>query len=228
MFSSRAPWPPRRRRILVAALVVAVVAAALGAWLALTDPDTTASPPPPTGGEADGRTQAAATTPETRLAVLEAIAATADPLVFAESVAQRLFEWDTTAAFALSDYTRQLLTVADPTGQESPGLVTDIAGYLPTAQAWAFLTPYYTRQWLEISSVEVPDLWGQALAEAGQALAPGTTAYTIRGTRHRSGVWEDEPVASEHAVAFTVFIVCEPSYPTCHLLRLSRLDEPLD
>ncbi|WP_262852275.1 ParB N-terminal domain-containing protein [Mumia quercus] len=37
-----------------------------------------------------------------------------------------------------------------------------------------------------------------------------------------------EPVASEHTVAFTVFIVCGPSYPECHLLRLSLLDKPLD
>ena len=143
-------------------------------------------------------------------------------------MARTLFDWDTAAAWALSEYTGRLLAVADPTGQESPGLVADIAGYLPTVEAWAFLKPYYTRQWLEISSVEVPDLWDQALAEAGPGLAPGTTAYTIRGTRHRAGVWEGEPVTSEHEVAFTVFIVCEPSYPTCHLLRLSRLDEPLD
>ena len=41
-------------------------------------------------------------------------------------------------------------------------------------------------------------------------------------------MWEGEPVASEHDVAFTVFIVCGPSYPECHLLRLSMLDKPLD
>ena len=27
--------------------------------------------------------------------------------------------------------------------------------------------------------------------------------------------------------AFTVFVVCEPAYDTCHLLRLSELDNPL-
>jgi len=58
-------------------------------------------------------------------------------------------------------------------------------------------------------------------------LLPGTTAFTITGVRHRSGVWEGTPVTSEHDVAFTVFVVCAPSYPACHLLRLSRLDEPL-
>ena len=46
--------------------------------------------------------------------------------------------------------------------------------------------------------------------------------------RHRAGVWQGEAVASEHGVTFTVFMVCGPSYDRCHLLRLSRLDEPLD
>ena len=40
-------------------------------------------------------------------------------------------------------------------------------------------------------------------------------------------VWNGQPVTSEHPVAFTVFVVCAPTYPTCHLLRLSQLDNPL-
>ena len=63
-------------------------------------------------------------------------------------------------------------------------------------------------------------------ANPGQ-IAPGTTALTIEGTRHRAGVWNGQPVTSEHPVAFTMFMVCAPSYPTCHLLRLSQLDNPL-
>lgn len=63
-------------------------------------------------------------------------------------------------------------------------------------------------------------------AQPGQ-LAEGTIAYTIEGTRHREGVWNDEQVTSEHPVMFTVFIVCAPTYDTCHLLRLSQLDNPL-
>ncbi len=73
-----------------------------------------------------------------------------------------------------------------------------------------------------------PTKWAEAEAQAGDELLPGTTALTIHGTRHRSGIWEGEPVSSEHDVAFTVFIVCGPSYPECHLLRLSMLDKPLD
>ena len=129
--------------------------------------------PRPTADPA-GRTETPpASGDDTQPAGLQPVAATADPQAFAESVARALFDWDTTAAWALSDYTGRLLAVADPTGQESPGLVADIAGYLPTAEAWAFLKPYYTRQWLEISSVEVPDLWDQALAEAGPRSGAG-------------------------------------------------------
>ena len=65
-----------------------------------------------------------------------------------------------------------------------------------------------------------------AQAQPGQ-IAPGTTAVTIEGTRHRSGVWNGQPVTSEHPVSFTVFVVCPPTYPTCHVLRLSQLDNPL-
>ena len=49
----------------------------------------------------------------------------------------------------------------------------------------------------------------------------------IEGTRHRTGTWSGEPVTSAHPVAFTVFVVCAPTYDTCYLLRLSQLDNPL-
>lgn len=63
-------------------------------------------------------------------------------------------------------------------------------------------------------------------ASDGQ-IADGTYAYTVEGTRHRSGVWYDDEVTSEHAVAFTVFVSCEPAFDRCHLLRPSGLDNPL-
>ena len=101
---------------------------------------------------------------------------------------------------------------------------------LQTLQADNFieLRQYATTQYLVIDTLFVPDAWADAVAQAqpGQ-IAPGTTAVTIEGTRHRDGLWNGEPVSSEHAVSFTVFIVCAPTYPTCHLLRLSQLDNPL-
>ena len=81
---------------------------------------------------------------------------------------------------------------------------------------------------ITVDSVTTPASWAQAEAQAGDALLPGTTAYTVRGTRHRSGVWEGAPVETTHEVSFTVFLVCAPSYPACRLLRLSMLDQPLD
>jgi hypothetical protein len=217
-----------RRRIAVGVLAVAILAAALGAWLAFARPRPDAPDTPPPSQAPALRTETSVGNVEAPATQLKQLAATNDPRTFAEGVARALFTWDTTVPIPLSDYTGRLLAVADPSGQESPGLVADIAAYLPTADAWAFLKPYCTRQWIEISTVTVPDLWSRALAEAGpHGLAPGTTAYTIRGIRHRAGVWEREPVASAHTVSFTVFVVCAPSYPSCHLLRLSRLDEPL-
>ena len=127
------------------------------------------------------------------------------------------------------EYVDRLVAVADPTGEESAGLVSDIANYLPTTTAWANLREYRTRQWLEITTTRVPSVWPQALAEAGtDGLLPGTTAYTIEGIRHREGIWEDSPASSAHKVNFTVFLVCAPSYPTCHVLRLSLPDKPLE
>lgn len=152
----------------------------------------------------------------------------AKPEAFARQVATALFAWDTRTTSTPKSVTEQLVSVADPTGESSAGLVADIANYLPTDQIWIELRKYETRQWIEVVSATVPDLWATAEAQAGDELLPGTTAFTIRGTRHREGVWEGEDVASQHEVAFTVFIVCAPTYPECRLLRLSRLDDPLE
>ena len=121
-----------------------------------------------------------------------------------------------------------MVAVAETTGESTPGLVSDLDNYLPTEDAWVELAKYETRQWIVIDSVTTPTKWADAQDQAGDQLLPGTTALTIHGTRHRAGVWEGEPVASEHDVAFTIFLVCGPSYPECHLLRLSMLDKPLE
>ncbi|MFD1507076.1 hypothetical protein ACFSBG_15570 [Georgenia yuyongxinii] len=44
---------------------------------------------------------------------------------------------------------------------------------------------------------------------------------------HRAGIWEGREVTDQFDVAFTAVVVCDPTYPQCYLLRLSRLDEPL-
>lgn len=118
--------------------------------------------------------------------------------------------------------------VGDPSGDEQAGLASDISTYLPNRDAWIELRQYATTQYLVIDTSLVPGAWADAVAQAqpGQ-IAPGTTAVTIEGTRHRSGTWNGQPVTSEHPVSFTVFVVCAPTYQTCHLLRLSQLDNPL-
>ena len=159
---------------------------------------------------------------------VEPLPVTNDPETFARLVAESIFEWDTATLITRTDHIEQLITVGDPTGESTPGLVTDLDNYIPTPDAWQELAKYETSQWLTVDAVTTPAKWAEAEAQAGASLLPGTTAFTIDGVRHRSGLWEDAPAASEHDVSFTVFIVCGPSYPECHLLRLSLPDQPLE
>lgn len=161
------------------------------------------------------------------LAGLAPLPPTSDPEAFARLVADALFEWNTATLIGRADHVEQLVAVGDPTGESSAGLVSDLDNYVPAQEAWVELAQYATAQWLSIESVVTPTLWAEAETQAGDVLLPGTTAFTIQGTRHRSGLLDNEPVTSDHDVAFTVFIVCAPSYDECHLLRLSMLDKPL-
>lgn len=159
---------------------------------------------------------------------LSSLPTTSDPEAFSRSVAEALFAWDTATIVGRTQHVDRLVAVADPTGESTPGLVADLDNYLPNQAAWTQLAGYETRQWLTVDSVRTPTQWAVAEAQAGDELLPGTAAYTVHGTRHRAGVWEDSPVSSQHDVAFTLFIVCGPSYPECHLLRLSMIDKPLE
>lgn len=156
-----------------------------------------------------------------------------DPDQFARNVAEALFGWDTGSGLMPLDYSAAILEVGDPSGHEQAGLAVDVADYLPTREAWIELRKYATTQHLTIDNSFVPEAWDQAAEQAqpGQ-LPPGATAVTIEGIRHREGVWNGEPVTSEHAVSFTVFLACPPPAPQfrsglCHVLRLSQLDNPL-
>ena len=155
-------------------------------------------------------------------------AETSNSEAFAVSVASMLFDWDTTDPTPLETYTSRLLEIADPTGEESPGLVTDLTTYLPSPESWADLKTYRTRQWIDIHSYEVPSDWERAEVN-GEAIdvAAGTTAYTVTGLRRRSGIWEGKPAQTVDEVSFTIFMTCQPTYDTCRLLRLSQLNNPL-
>ena len=218
----------RRRWIAVLAAVAAVlVLAGVGVYGLITGPPTPAGTD--SGAAGPGPVATTPTVPApTATPRLPVVAGSDDPETFARNVAAALFAWDTASGFMPLDYTSVLLAVGDPTGAEQAGLASDITTYLPTREAWVELRQYATTQHLTIDTAYVPDAWADAVARAqpGQ-LAAGTSAVTIEGTRHRAGVWNGQPVTSEHPVAFTVFVVCAPTYPTCHLLRLSQLDNPL-
>lgn len=216
----------RRRRLMALGVAILLLLTACITYAVLVH-RSAASSPGNVGPHPDG---VGTTVVETKPSAvnLPALQPTSDSETFARQVAEALFEWDTATLITRSDHVDQLVAVADPTGESTPGLVSDLDNYLPTQDAWVELAQYETRQWLSIDSVAAPSMWAEAEIQAGDELLPGTTAFTIHGTRHRTGIWEGEPVASGHQVAFTVFIVCGPSYPDCHLLRLSMLDKPLD
>ncbi len=219
------------RRLIGVAVIAVLLCCSAGIYLALTaDPsrEAAAATKAGTGDRGVATAPSKAPNPVRVPAVVPPIKATSDPQVFAGEVVHALFDWDTTGVPPRSDYAGRLVAVADPSGEEAPGLVADLANYLPNPAAWTQLRPYATRQWIEVDSVGVPGVWPRIVATVSPGrLRPGTGAFTIHGVRHRAGLWEGRPVTSVHDVAFSVFVLCRPSYPTCHVLRLSRLDHPL-
>lgn len=150
---------------------------------------------------------------------------TADPELFARSVAHALLKWDTRHEGGLSEWAQVLVDVADP--DSAAAVASDVRGYLPVAEMWARLGAYGTRQWLELESVAVPGVWSTALKQAAPGQIPaGAAAFTVLGTRHRAGTWDTEILRTHRKVAFTVFVRCQCSDP-CTLLRLSQLDRAL-
>lgn len=218
----------RRRLIALAAvLVMVVLLAGVGVYGLLAGPPT--SDRDPDDGSTPGPVVTSPGAPApTGTQGLPVVEASDDPETFAGNVAETLFAWDTASGLMPLDYTSVILGVGDPSGTEQAGLASDVAAYLPSREAWIELRQYETAQHLTIENLFVPEAWDEAVSQAqpGQ-LADGTIAYTIEGTRYRTGVWNGDDVTSEHAVAFTVFLVCAPTYDTCHLLRLSQLDNPL-
>lgn len=147
-------------------------------------------------------------------------APTAEPIAFARHAASILFDWDTTLDTPESVTTR-VLDVADPTGEQTPGLLADLPAYVPDPAWWERLREHATRQRLEIATVEVPGVWTRAVT-TGQVrdVPPGTYAVNLTGTRHRTGVVAGEPESSSHPVELTMFVACAPTFDECRLLRL--------
>lgn len=220
---------PRSRRTVVALIATAVVVLLVtgvgiyGLMIGARGHGASSGPVSPTTEHDPGPSN----TPDGPAPRIPTIPRSTDAESFARSVATALFTWDTGGGFLPLDYTEVILDVADPSGAEQPGLAADLAIYLPPRDAWTQLRQYATKQHLEITSVYVPDAWADALAQAQRGQLPaGATAITIEGIRHRSGDWNGDPVSADQQVAFTVFIACPPKR-TCHVLRLSQLNNPL-
>lgn len=216
-----------RRRLLIALIaggLTLLLLVSIGIYGLLRGPATT--PPPTAPTSTTGSTDSPGSAPTVWRP--RPVPESADPDVFARTVAEALFRWDTATGLEVNEFAQPLVDAGDPSGNETAGLASDIRSYLPTPEAWTQLRTHQTRQWLTITETFIPDAWATAEKQAapGQIL-PGTTAVTVTGTRHRTGIWGTEPAATSHEVAFTVFLTCEPSFDTCHLLRLSTLDNPI-
>ena len=151
-----------------------------------------------------------------------------DPDQFARNVATTLFAWDTASGLMPLDYSAAILAVGDPSGTEQAGLASEVANYLPSRDQWVELRKHSTSQSLSITDSYVPEAWADAISQAPPGQVPtGASAVTIEGTRHRAGTWNGTPVTDDFQVAFTIFIACPPGADSCHVLRLSQLDNPL-
>lgn len=228
------PTARRRRTLLIASIaggVILTLLVGVGVYGLIRGPQTT-GPVDVVATESPAVTHPADIPPSGP----EPVITTGEPEEFAVAVAEALFAWDTTSGYGPADYAQMIADVTDD--EEADAAASDVRAYLPTPDAWAQLRAHQTRQWLTIDTIEIPAVWEDAVAQAVPGQLPvGAIAYTVTGTRHRTGHWGTDPVTSTHEVAFTVFLTCTPEYDTapsadpitgaCALLRLSQLDNPL-
>jgi hypothetical protein len=214
---------PNRRRLLIAAAIAGLGALAVAVGVGVyglvrgSASDETASSPTASVVETATAVDVAQPRPLTPQT---------EPDGFARGAASALFDWDTRDSAGPADWAQVVIDVGDP--DEAVGLASDVRSYLPTLEQWDQLETYGTRQWLAIEEAYVPEAWETAIAQAAPGqLPPGATAYTIVGTRHRDGIWDGDTITTATEVRFTVFIAC-PRGEECRLLRLSRLNEPLE
>lgn len=211
----------RRRRLAIAIIsagIALIVLAAVGLFGLLRGP-AKASPPERPAPTASAMEVVPTDQPQP-------VHETSSPELFARSVAHALFDWDTRQDAGLADWAQVLADVAD--AEEAAAVAADVREYLPGAEMWQRLAAYGTRQWLDVESVTVPAAWATALEQAAEGQIPqGAAALTVVGTRHRMGTWDTDEMRTERQVSFTVFVVC-PDKESCTLLRLSKLDHPLE
>jgi hypothetical protein len=211
---------------LVAAALVLALLAGVGVYGLLAGPTPPAARPSASASPSVAPTAQAGPSPSA--AKPPAVKGSRDPDVFARNLATSLFTWDTGSGLWPLDYSASILAAGDPTGMEQAGLASDVAVYLPPREQWVELRKHATRQSLTVTRSYVPDAWHKAVRQAQPGQIPsGATAVTIHGTRHRNGTWNGRAVGEDFAVSFTVFLACLTGGSSCHVLRLSQLDNPL-
>jgi len=211
----------RRSIILIAAVSgVFVVLAGVGIYGLIIGPRQPHTPP---AAEPSSRPT---TAPPLAADPLRPIASTGDAEAFAESLAHAIFDWDTSDNVTPAELIDHALTVADPTGFETPGFREDLTSYLPTKEQWSVLRQFDTAQSLTIDSLEVPASWAAIAADPANEIVDGTVAVTITGTRTRTGGWNGEASMKTYPVEFTMFVSC-PDDGHCSVLRLSQLGAAL-
>lgn len=143
-------------------------------------------------------------------------------VAFARQVTDLLFTWDTVSGPDPTTIRGELVALADPTGEETPGLLADLGMYLPDDVAWPRLESLGARQWVDVEHVVVPAGWADA--SDGEPGLAGTYAVNVAGTRHREASAAGLADRTANPVVFTVFVHC-PTDESCSLLRLGRLGE---
>ncbi|MDN5896312.1 MAG: hypothetical protein L0H93_20110 [Nocardioides sp.] len=130
----------RRRRLIVAAVTGALLLTAAVTYVLLTHNQTAAPPPadPTTSAGTELPADPSAARDDGTLPGLPPIPA---PAEFAEVVAHAIFDWDTTALAPRTAYLERIATIADPTGEESPGLISDVRRVPPPATVAAQRAP---------------------------------------------------------------------------------------
>lgn len=210
----------------LAAGIALLILAGVGIYGLVTGPTTSPSAAPP--ATPSPSTLPGPGTLPPRVTDDPRVVGSTDPNQLARNVATALFAWDTASGLMPLDYSAAILAVGDPSGTEQAGLASDVANYLPSRDQWVELRKHATSQSLSITDNYVPEAWADAIIQAPPGQVPtGATAVTIEGTRHRAGTWNGTPVTDDFQVAFTIFIACPPSADSCHVLRLSQLDNPL-
>jgi hypothetical protein len=205
------------RRIVVAAVVVAgIIAFPVGRP---GSERATTSEPASTGASESSRPSASApaTPPPSSVADTASKAE-----AFTRDIADIVLTWDTVSGPDLTTVRGELLALADPTGEETPGLLADLDVYLPTTASWRYLESLGARQRVDLGQVAVPTGWTSSVA--GEPDLAETYAVNVEGTREREATAAGLTDRTSRPVRFTVFVRCPDDGP-CALLRLGRLGE---